>query len=228
MNALHLAETTDGESTAIDCNRLHSTAIGRNHSKFKRWAAFTLIELLIVISIIAIVATLAVGAAVKAIHQGKVKRIATTALTLKMAIMNYRSQRGNWPFVRPGGKSNGDFSGKGNVRTLKGGADSRAGDVWAKLYKDSYIDGSGILCYYKGEIKALNTVSRREASGGIQLGFRDPDESTRFLYYNIKFNTATESVRVTYSYSSKASEKAGGGGTEDDDEDEDDEEEDKE
>ena len=169
--------------------------------KTRKRAGFTLIELLIVISIIAIVATLAIGAAVKAIHQGKVKRVAATAETLKMAIMNYRGQRGNWPFVRPGGKSDGDFASapKGTeVRTIKGGKDSKAGDVWAKLYKNSYIDGSGIVCYYTGEIKTLNTISRTSVSEGLQLGFRDPDESTRFRYFNIQFNTATESVHVTY------------------------------
>ena len=169
--------------------------------KTRKRAGFTLIELLIVISIIAIVATLAIGAAVKAIHQGKVKRVAATAETLKMAIMNYRGQRGNWPFVRPGGKSDGDFASapKGTeVRTIKGGKDSKAGDVCAKLYKNSYIDGSGIVCYYKGEIKTLNTISRTSVSEGLQLGFRDPDESTRFRYFNIQFNTATESVHVTY------------------------------
>ncbi len=162
---------------------------------------FTLIELLIVISIIAVVATLAIGAAVRAIHQGKVKRIASTATTLQMAIMNYRGQRGNWPFVRPGGKNDGDFdpAPRGtDVRTIKGGKDSKAGDAWAKLYKNGYIDGSGIQCYHNGEIKTLNTVSRAAAAGGVQLGYRDPDESTKFRYFNIQFNTATESVHVTW------------------------------
>ncbi|MBO4288029.1 MAG: prepilin-type N-terminal cleavage/methylation domain-containing protein [Kiritimatiellae bacterium] len=169
--------------------------------KAKKRAGFTLIELLIVISIIAIVATLAIGAAVKAIHQGKVKRVAATATTLQMAIMNYRAQRGNWPFIRPGGKSDGDFahaSSGTEVRTIKGGKDSKAGDVWAKLYKNGYIDGSGIMCYHNGSVKTLNTVSRREANDGLQIGFRDPDESSRFRYYNIQFNLATESVHVTY------------------------------
>ena len=59
---------------------------------------FTLVELLVVISIMAVVATLATGAVLKSVRQSRIKRIDMTQKSLETALMSYRSLNGEWPY----------------------------------------------------------------------------------------------------------------------------------
>ena len=101
---------------------------------------FTIIELMLVISVIAILATLVTKAAQSSIKEGREKEARIMAQAIKMGIANYHAQFGEWPGAienyaqsgksptgnpgHPGALSNGDAdkvvqnvieeSGKGN------------------------------------------------------------------------------------------------------------------
>ena len=94
---------------------------------------FTIVELLVVISIMAIVATLATGAVLRSMRQSRVRRVEMMAKSLEAAIMSYRSLTGEWPCkfgtpdnvgagVRKDGPEHAEvktFEGKENARVFK-------------------------------------------------------------------------------------------------------------
>ena len=60
---------------------------------------FTMVELMVVVAVIAVVASLVTGAAMKSIKQSREKRVDATIQGLQMALMNYRARENKWPNV---------------------------------------------------------------------------------------------------------------------------------
>ena len=58
---------------------------------------FTIVELLVVIAVLGILATIVTNAAASAIRNGRAKRAGTMATALELAISTYYAQEGKWP-----------------------------------------------------------------------------------------------------------------------------------
>lgn len=69
---------------------------GKSASRALR-RGFTILELMIVISIIAILATLVTKAAMSSIKEARYKDAKIMAQSIKMGIVNYHAQNGKWP-----------------------------------------------------------------------------------------------------------------------------------
>lgn len=166
---------------------------------------FTMIEMLIVISIIAILATLVTSAAKYAMRLGREHRIKATAVVLESAIQAYKTSVGSWPFTPPGARSAGDFvdqkksnneSGEHqNVFWIHGGPESKAGQIFAKVYKEDFLDGSGITVLTPDGIKRLNQVGKSHAQN-IQVCYPDIYNTSKRHFYCIRFNRTTDAVTV--------------------------------
>lgn len=162
---------------------------------------FTLIEMLIVISIIAILATLVTSGAKYAMRLGREHRIQATAAVLESAIQAYKTSRGNWPFSRvydvdDQRKTAGDESNSHqDISWIHGGPESGAGEVFKKVYQEGFLDGSGITVMTSEGVKRLNEIPKSRAQG-IQVCYPDVYNSSKRHYYCIRFNRATDAVTV--------------------------------
>jgi len=151
---------------------------------------FTLVELMMVIVVMAIIATLATGAAMKSISQAKVHRINTTRVALQMALVNYRTEEERWPLaLEPkAGKTTVEFR-------------DNNGKVFAPLIenpKRNYLDASALLTKVPGYgVMALREALERKISPELcSLGYPDPEKSGTFIFYKITFDLTFDSVKV--------------------------------
>ena len=171
------------------------------HDPKKTRRGFTILELLVVISIMAVIATLVTGAAIKAIKQSRNKRVEATRKAREMALVNYRAQENEWPFKTDDGggdleKDTQDV----DARLWAHGADNLR--VFKKLYENAgiagktvYIDASAVMVEAGGRrmtLKAALDSGRSDA----RLGFPSPDDQSKFAYYCVCYNPATQSVSV--------------------------------
>ena len=152
---------------------------------------FTILELLIVISIMAVIATLATGAALKAVKQSRNRRIDATIVALEAALSNYRAQENQWPIEVK--DSDGD------------GYDKRVGmdnaTVFKKLLKPGsggtkYLDGSALLTRVKGKRLTVKQALDKGIAD-IAIGYPDPNDPNTFKYFTVTFNLVTDSVNVS-------------------------------
>ena len=153
---------------------------------------FTIIELLVVISIMAVIATLATGAALKAVKQSRNKRVDATCKALEVALMNYRAQENAWPVaLNPSGK---------DTTVWYHGVDNK--QVFKPMYHSSkggsstvYLDASALMAENKGKRKTLQKFLN-EGNTDVSLMYPDPDDTRHVNYYCVEFNQNTDSVKV--------------------------------
>jgi len=161
-----------------------------------RAGGFTILELLVVIAIMAVLATLATGAAIKSVKQGRVRKVEATCRALELALVNYRTREGSWPFS-PGNDFDEDPHDR-NIRWAHGENNKR---VFKKVYhgprssnQTAFLDGSALLALYQGRRVQLRAALNETTD--VPLIYPDPDDTSKIRYYCVRYNTQTDSVTV--------------------------------
>jgi len=161
-----------------------------------RVGGFTILELLIVIAIMAVLATLATGAAIKSVKQGRVRKVEATCRALEMALVNYRTQEGNWPFA-PKRDLEEDRYDK-NIRWAHGKDNKK---VFKEVYhgprsanQTAFLDGSALLALLEGRRVQLRAALTKTTD--VPLIYPDPNDTSKIRYYCVRYNTQTDSVTI--------------------------------
>lgn len=152
----------------------------------RKWG-FTILELLIVISIMALLATLAIGAAQKAKISARKKNIAATIQTLELAVGNYKANENRWPFDINSLQRDGDYYwAKGQKNAV----------VFGNLLKSStrYLDGSGLMTNVKGRMTVKQALEKGIID--IPIGYLDPINPNVFKYFDVRYAPLTQVVKV--------------------------------
>ena len=175
--------------------------MNRRHNGKRTRRGFTIVELLVVISVMAVIATLAIGAAIKSVKQSSRRRIDTMARALEMALSSYRAQENAWPFdVSDLDKDPRDSGvlwahGANNVKVFK------------KMYPGAgssmvYLDASAFLSIEvidpdtKKPTRSLRSVLNLKQYDKAALGYPLPDNPNRFCYYCVCYFPLTDTVKV--------------------------------
>ncbi len=176
----------------------------------KNWTTkrrgFTIIELLVVVSIMAVVATLATGAAIKSVKQSRNKRIIVMAKSLEMSLVNFRALYGRWPVDFYADKYKKDGDEKDDKIVLKGAVKN------AEVFKEildavknnrALLDTSTLMTRVKDKQMSVRDALQKYPDTPIAIGYpdpnpdpEDPDDIKFFKYYTVEFYLATESVKV--------------------------------
>jgi prepilin-type N-terminal cleavage/methylation domain-containing protein len=151
---------------------------------------FTLVELLMVIVVMAMIATLATGAAIKSIRTAKEKRIDSTCVTLTQALMNYRAAEQSWPVP---------LDPQGNKVTVE--FRNNNAEVFGPLLEDPkklYLDPSGLFTKIPGlGVVSLRVALDRQMAPAIcPLGYPDPANANIFKFFKVTFNVSLDTVSV--------------------------------
>lgn len=156
---------------------------------------FTIIELLIVIAIMSVVATLATGAAMKSIKNNRLKRIAVTAQALETALVNYRALHGEWPikFDDDGHDGKNDY-----VDVIKGKDNA---EVFAPLLRDvrnkkALVDTSALLTRVNGKRMTVKQALEKSGNSDIPIGYPNPANQDEFEFFTVEFDFRTETINV--------------------------------
>jgi len=168
---------------------------------------FSLVELLLVIAVIAVLATLTIGGVMKSIQSSREKHIDAMCNALRLALVNYRAQEGRWPCkLEPGTKngspmySSGQFESEENRNRVIFTRENNR-DVFRPLIptkgakKGFYISPSEFLTKVGGRVMSLREAVDQGASSP-PLGYANPNKRSEFLYFGVEFNLATDSVKV--------------------------------
>ena len=165
---------------------------------------FTIIELLVVVSIMAVIATLATGAAIKAVKHSREKRIDTMAKALEMALVNYRALYGKWPVDFFNYEDDGDTD--ETKITMKGDVKNAAvfkEVLLAVKNNRALVDTSALMTNVKGKRMSVRDALEKNAGSDIPIGYPDPapkdDDPAQyktFKYYTVEYNRPTDSVKV--------------------------------
>ncbi len=166
----------------------------------RRDFGFTLVELMMVIVVIALVASLATGAAMHSIKQGRKKRIEVTRYALQSALTNYRARENRWPWTS---LPTVDVNDDANLRYFKGKDNAKVfGDLIQKTAQEGvpYLDLASLQTdriAKKAKSRSIRDyVAENGASGTIPIGYVDPDNSSKFHYFRVVYNITTDSVSV--------------------------------
>lgn len=166
----------------------------------RRDFGFTLVELMMVVVVIALVASLSTGAAMHSIKQSRKKRIEVTRYALQSALTNYRAKENRWPWTSLPAANAGDdvnlryFSGKDNAKVF--------GDLIQKTVDEGvpYLDLAALQTdkiAKRAKTRSIRDyVAENGASGSIPVGYVDPNNSSKFCYFRVVYNITTDSVRV--------------------------------
>lgn len=157
---------------------------------------FTILELLVVISIMAIIATLAVGAASKSIKQSRSKRIDAMITSLEIALQNYRAQNNEWPF------SISDLAQDRKDPNLYWSHGVQNIEVFKKMYHGAagpsrtvYLDASALFTVVNGKrmtLRAALELRRVDAP----LGYPVPNDTSKFAFFCVRYAPLTDTVKV--------------------------------
>ena len=174
----------------------------RNRTTQRR--GFTIIELLVVVSIMAVIATLATGAAIKAVKHSREKRIDTMARALEMALVNYRALYGKWPVDFYKYSKDGDENDR--MIVLKGDVKNAAvfkEVLLAVKSNRALVDTTALMTNVKGKRMSVRDALEKYAGSDIPIGYPDPApkdddpaEYKTFKYYTVEYNERTDSVKV--------------------------------
>ena len=161
---------------------------------------FTIMEMMVVIAVMAIIASLSIGAAVKAVKSSRYKRIETTKVALKTAIENFHAQENEWPFDL------NDMYQSINKRSLYWAYDA----THSRIDKDNsvvfdemlsstvpYLDGSALLTRVNGRRMTIQKAfSLGLSTSDMCIGYPDPSDTLKFYLYGVRYNSDTDSVNV--------------------------------
>ncbi len=185
-----------GEARSTPLKRDNAQKKGTHvKNKIAKRPGFTIIELLIVISIMAVVATLATGAALKSIKNSRKKRIAVTVQALETALVNYRALHGEWPIKFDDDEHDGKID---SVDVIKGSNNSK---VFEPLMKDirnkkALLDTSALLTRVNGKRMTVKQALEKSGNNDIPIGYADPSNQDEFKFYTVEFDFRTETVNV--------------------------------
>jgi prepilin-type N-terminal cleavage/methylation domain-containing protein len=156
----------------------------------KTKTGFTLIELMMVVLVMAILATLAIGAVLKSKKQPQDARIKATCMALSMGLTNYRAAEQRWPLtLAPESGSNIVVIREDNAR------------VFAPLLKDSnkyFFDVSALMTKVpgKGVMPLREAMKQKIPPEACPLGYPDPANRDIFKYFKVTFNLSLDTVSV--------------------------------
>jgi len=159
----------------------------QNKQARNRKKGFTLIELMLVIAVMAILAGLAIGGAIKVLKNARLKRIESMCISLRMALVNYQGQTGSWPVSIP-------FAPGQNTYTFRGEENQK---VFAPLLEQT---GYLVTSEYLTKVQGLGVVSLQKAlergRSSVPLGYANPNDQRKFHFFDVEFNLLTDSVIV--------------------------------
>jgi prepilin-type N-terminal cleavage/methylation domain-containing protein len=169
------------------------------HSPKKR-QGFTIVELLVVIAIMAVIITLATGAVVKSVKQGRRKRIDITVAVLQAALENYRALRGEWPggpFTSPDSASDDDKK-KASYAEKKTFENEANQQVFKHLFDRTSgvsLDSSAVMTRTSsGRMTAREALEKGQTS--FPLGYPDADNPDKFKFFRVIYYFSTDSMAV--------------------------------
>ena len=170
--------------------------------------AFTLIELMLVVAVLAILITIVATAASGAIKSARERRRDTMAAVLREGIATYYARNGKWPGGIESKAENGD-----NHTFTGGEADSifRVVVKGSVGRKNPYLDPHALFVAPSGvsdgksygapfmEVRKKNTPPhlRRLNVESMSFGYQDPSTG-RFRRYAVYYNAASDSVEVKW------------------------------
>lgn len=183
---------------------------------------FTIVELLVVISIIAILAGIVTSVASNAIKNARERRKDAMRSTLQAGLNVYNARNNTWPKALESRTEERDSDNSGIVKITGSDADSVFQELVSDSFKEKgapYLDPNGL---FVATATAADTLRRKnnqivngaygqdfsqaikKAGKGVrnipisQMAFGYPDKKTGyFVRYKIEYNTRTDSVTVT-------------------------------
>lgn len=162
---------------------------GVRMKKTNRRYGFTIIELLVVVSIMAVVATLATGAAMKTIKQGREKRASAMARSLEMALVNYRALNGEWSFKIEDAKLGQTSFSVNNEEAFQ--------KIFEGVKKgQALLDPSALLTRVSGRRMSAREAMEKGLTR-IPMGYPNPSNTDEFILFKVEYNTVTDSVKVS-------------------------------
>jgi len=156
----------------------------------KTKTGFTLIELMMTILVMAILASLAIGAVLKSKKLPGDTRIQATCMALKSALTNYRAAEQRWPMTLvPQSGSDVVIIRENNAR------------VFAPLIENPnkrYLDPSALLTKIsgKGVMRLRDAMELKIAPETCPLGYLDPVNKEIFKYFKVTFDLSVDTVSV--------------------------------
>jgi prepilin-type N-terminal cleavage/methylation domain-containing protein len=156
----------------------------------KTKTGFTLIELMMVVLVMAIIATLATGGAMKAMELARKRQIESMRVALQGALVNYRAAEERWPLTLM------PLAGSTVVEFRENNA-----LVFAPLIetpKNRYLDPSALLTKVpgKGVMPLRKAIELRIAPEECPLGYPDPANKDVFRYFKVTFDFTMDNVSV--------------------------------
>jgi prepilin-type N-terminal cleavage/methylation domain-containing protein len=153
---------------------------------------FTLIELVLVIAVMAILATLAINGAINSRIQGERMRIEASCVALKSALVNFRVAESRWPLV---------LEVRGNEKVAAFREDNAK--VFAPLMTAPQkfdLDVSVFLTKVPGKgVMPLKSALEQSISPEMcSLGYPDPENRSTFVFFKVSFNIELETVNVEW------------------------------
>ena len=170
----------------------------------RRRAAFTIIELLVVISIMAVIATLVTGAAIKSVRQSRRRRVQVMVRVLENGLMAYRAQENEWPFRLSDLRAENLDSDSEHKNELF----ARVPRYWAhgednyKVFENMlrkmatertmYFDPSALFVKSHKNMRDALLEKRFD----LPVGYPDPVEPSTFRYFCVEYNAVSDSVKI--------------------------------
>lgn len=157
---------------------------------------FTLLELLVVIVVISILATIVVGGANYTLRVARAKRKDISCKTLQTAIQRYHTEYNEWPGCSTTGSgSKASFTGEANAKVF--GA-LRASNTKENRDGIVFIDETAFFTPHGSD----EAIKLSETSGSRPLVFvsrngRWTKDNGGFFYYSVKIDFEFQTVSVT-------------------------------
>lgn len=149
-----------------------------------------MVELMLVVLVMAILATLATGLAIKVMEQARKRKNEAIRVTLQSALVNYRAGEQRWPLtLEPQNGSDVVEFRDNNAR------------VFAPLVEDQnkrYLEPPALLTKVsgKGVMPFSDALKQGIAPESCPLGYLDPANRATFRCFKVTFNMSLETVDV--------------------------------
>jgi len=180
---------------------------------------FSLIELLLVIAVMGILATLLIGGVLKATTSAHIKRVHAMCRSLEIALIGFKAQEGRWtvelepntkdgktlPILSANDKNydpqymyKATFTGKNNKDVFddlipkKG---SKTGQYLSAAEFLTKLDVGGVVSLREA-IDGKNRKGKALSGRPFPLGYADPYDRNKFRFFRVEFNLLTDSVKV--------------------------------